>query len=99
MKAIENNTIMVSRVKSNKSEALVWEVSTSKRKKHYCKNALSALRYCFILKAKTGRCISAYSFDMMMSAISKAKARRQSQQENHQEPSQDPVSENQSEAQ
>lgn len=69
-----NNTIMVASAKSNKSENKVWVVYTYRRKKQYCKNALTALRYAFILKAKTGRPISNNAFERLMFEIQTLKA-------------------------
>lgn len=64
-----SHTIMVASTKSNKSENKVWVVYTYRRKKQYCKSAMSALRYAFILKAKTGRPISNNAFDRLMFEI------------------------------
>ena len=50
--------ILVKTEKSNRSENNVWVVSTRSYKKKYCRNALTALRYAFILKKQTGRDIA-----------------------------------------
>ena len=53
-------------VKSNKSNNYVWGVYTSKNKKHYCKNAATALKYAFILKSQTGCQIDNATFRKLM---------------------------------
>ena len=61
--------ILVKTEKSNRSENNVWVVSTRSYKKKYCRNALTALRYAFILKKKTGRRIADEAVSSMMSEI------------------------------
>jgi len=61
--------ILVKTEKSNRSENNVWVVSTRSYKKKYCRNALTALRYAFILKKKTGRRIADESFNRLVSEV------------------------------
>ena len=61
--------ILVKTEKSNRSENNVWVVSTRSYKKKYCRNALTALRYAFILKKKTGRRIADEAFARLISEI------------------------------
>ena len=61
--------ILVKTEKSNRSENNVWVVSTRSYRKKFCRNALMALKYAFILKKKTGRRIADEAFDSMMSEI------------------------------
>lgn len=61
--------ILVKTEKSNRSENNVWAVSTRSYKKKYCRNALTALRYAFILKKKTGRRIADESFNRLVSEV------------------------------
>lgn len=68
------HTITVSSEKSNKSDNNVWVIATYRRKKQYCRNARTALRYAFLLKKKTGRRIADESFDLLVSQIQLSKA-------------------------
>lgn len=61
--------ILVKTEKSNRSENNVWVVSTRSYKKKYCRNALTALRYAFILKKQTGRRIADESFNRLVSEV------------------------------
>ena len=72
--------ILVKTEKSNRSENNVWVVSTRSYKKKYCRNALTALRYAFILKKQTGRRIADEAFDRMMSEIKNRKSETESAQ-------------------
>ena len=72
--------ILVKTEKSNRSENNVWVVSTRSYKKKYCRNALTALRYAFILKKQTGRRIADEAFDRMMSEIKNWKSETESAQ-------------------
>ncbi len=65
--------ILVKTEKSNRSENRVWVVSTRSYKKKYCRNALMALRYAFILKNKTGREIAQDAFDRLITEIRNSK--------------------------
>lgn len=61
--------ILVKTEKSNRSENNVWVVSTRSYKKKYCRNALTALRYAFILNKQTGRRIADEAFARLISEI------------------------------
>lgn len=66
-------TIMVARVKSNRSENYVWAVFTKEMKTQHCKNAASALRLAFLLKKQTGRPIARKAMDLLKSEIMQTK--------------------------
>ena len=68
--------ILVKTEKSNRSENNVWVVSTRSYRKKYCRNALTALRYAFILKKKTGRRIEDESFITLVAAVREQKQSR-----------------------
>ena len=55
-----NNSILVTNVRSNKSENMVWAVYAqgNVQAKAYCKNPLMAMRMAFLLKKQTGLYIS-----------------------------------------
>ena len=72
--------ILVKTENSNRSENNVWVVSTRSYKKKYCRNALTALRYAFILKKKTGRRIAQDAFDSMMKEIGNRKSQTSKQE-------------------
>ena len=72
--------ILVKTEKSNRSENNVWVVSTRSYKKKYCRNALTALRYAFILKKKTGRRIAQDAFDSRMKEIGNRKSQTSKQE-------------------
>lgn len=59
-KIMEARVIIVSVKKSNKSENNIWAVSITgeKEPKAYCKSAYKAMRFAFLLKARTGLNIS-----------------------------------------
>lgn len=63
--------IRVKTEKSNRSENMVWVVSTHSHKRKFCRNASMALRYAFFLKKATGRRIDDDSFNRMLSEIHK----------------------------
>lgn len=69
-------SIIIENVKSNQSNAMVWRVSIPKRRKPtgFCKNAVSAMKYAFLLKAKTGLPISDSCLQRVMFEISKKKS-------------------------
>jgi hypothetical protein len=50
---MKTKSIMVEKVKSNRSESRVWRVYIPGRKKYeqYCKNVKSALHYMFLVKS------------------------------------------------
>ena len=54
------NSILVSNVRSNKSENMVWAVYVqgNEQEKCYCKSPYKAMRYAFYLKKQTGLYIS-----------------------------------------
>ena len=68
--------ILVKTEKSNRSENNVWVISTRSYKKKYCRNALTALRYAFILKKQTGRRIADEAFQTLISAVHERKMSR-----------------------
>lgn len=57
---MEAKVIIVSSVKSNKSENTVWAVAITgeQQAQAYCKSAYKAMRFAFLLKARTGLNIS-----------------------------------------
>lgn len=61
--------ILVKTEKSNRSENNVWVVSTQSRRKKYCRNAFTALRYAFLLKKQTGRRIADEAFEFLMAGV------------------------------
>ena len=63
-----NNSILVTNVRSNKSENMVWAVYAqgNEQAKAYCKNPLMAMRMAFLLKKRTGLYIS----DICLSRLS-----------------------------
>ena len=69
-------SIIIENVKSNQSNAKVWRVSIPKRRipTDYCKNTASALKYAFLLKAKTGSPISDSCMQRVMFEIAKKKS-------------------------
>ena len=69
--------ILVKTEKSNRSENNVWVISTRSYKKKYCRNALTALRYAFILKKQTGRRISDEAFEALMAGVNARKSQTQ----------------------
>jgi len=68
--------ILVKTEKSNRSENNVWVISTRSYKKKYCRNALTALRYAFILKKQTGRRIADEAFETLIGAVRERKMSR-----------------------
>ena len=57
--------ILAELVKSNKSNNYVWVVYTSKKDRHYAKNALTALKLAFIMKKQTGCPIDNATFRLL----------------------------------
>lgn len=53
---MEERMIIVSQVKSNRSELMVWQVSINEEQSgmQHCTSPLKALRYCFYLKKQSG---------------------------------------------
>lgn len=81
--------IVAELVKSNKSKHYVWVVYSSKKDKHYAKNAQTALKVAFILKKQTGCPIDDVSFRLLKYM---SEARRPAIQETPSAPS-EPTSE------
>lgn len=65
----QKSNILVKTEKSNRSENNVWVVSTRSYHKKYCRNALTALRYAFMLKKQTGRRIADDAFHCLMAGV------------------------------
>lgn len=68
---MEARVIIVSAKKSNRSENTVWAVAITgeKEPKAHCKSAYKAMRFAFLLKARTGlniseNCLSRLVFEM-----------------------------------
>lgn len=73
---MEAKVIIVSVVKSNKSENNVWAVGiTGEEQEHaYCKSAWKAMKFAFLLKKQTGLYIEDASLHMLSEEIAKQKA-------------------------
>lgn len=69
--------ILVKTEKSNRSENDVWVISTQSYKKKYCRNALTALRYAFLLKKQTGRRIADDAFQSLIAGVRTRKLQTQ----------------------
>lgn len=76
------NSIIVQHVLSNKSDAMVWAVYVQGTKqemfKTFCKSPLSAMRYAFLLKYRTGvniseNCLARLSHELRHDRKAKAK--------------------------
>jgi hypothetical protein len=65
---MKTKSIMVERVKSNRSESRVWRVYIPGRKKYeqHCKNVKSALHYMFLVKKQTGLPLDDNSYCRLM---------------------------------
>ncbi len=74
MKAV----IIISNVKSNRSNNNVWAVAITGEHypKAHCKSAFKAMRFAFLLKARTGLDISENCLSRLSHEISKQKAAR-----------------------
>ena len=70
-----NNSILVSCVRSNKSDNNVWAVSVQgeEQVKSYCKSPYKAMRYAFLLKKQTGYYISDISLTQLSLEIKRLK--------------------------
>ena len=70
-----NNSILVSCVRSNKSDNNVWAVSIQgeEQVKSYCKSPYKAMRYAFLLKKQTGYYISDISLTQLSLEIKRLK--------------------------
>ena len=73
---MEAKVIIVSVVKSNKSENNVWAVAITgeEQKQAYCKSAYKAMRFAFLLKKQTGFYIKDDSLKMLSEEIARQKA-------------------------
>ena len=73
---MEAKIIIVSIVKSNKSENNVWAVGITgeEQEQAYCKSAYKAMRFAFLLKKQTGFYIDDDSLKMLSEEIAKQKA-------------------------
>lgn len=71
---MEEKMIIVSQVKSNRSEFMVWQVAiTGEAAAQYCKSPLKALRFAFMLKKSKGVKISTESIAALRQEISRQK--------------------------
>ena len=75
---MEAKVIIVSNVKSNKSENIVWAVAITgeQQPKAYCKSAYKAMRFAFLLKARTGLNISENCLARLSHEVAGQKAAR-----------------------
>ena len=73
---MEVKVIIVSVVKSNKSENNVWAVGITgeEQEQAYCKSAYKAMRFAFMLKKQTGFYIDDASLKALSEEIAKQKA-------------------------
>ena len=73
---MEAKVIIVSVVKSNKSENNVWAVGITgeEQEQAYCKSAYKAMRFAFMLKKQTGFYIDDASLKALSEEIAKQKA-------------------------
>ena len=73
---MEAKVIIVSVVKSNKSENNVWAVAITgeEQKQAYCKSAWKAMKFAFMLKKQTGFYIEDDSLHMLSAEIARQKA-------------------------
>ena len=69
---MEEKMIIVSQVKSNRSEFMVWQVAiTGEPFAQYCKSPLKALRFAFMLKKSKGVKIAMESIAILQQEISR----------------------------
>ena len=73
---MEAKVIIVSVVKSNKSENNVWAVGITgeEQEQAYCKSAWKAMKFAFLLKKQTGFYIEEDSLKMLSEEIARQKA-------------------------
>ena len=73
---MEAKVIIISVVKSNKSENNVWAVGITgeEQEQAYCKSAWKAMKFAFMLKKQTGFYIEDESLHMLSEEIAKQKA-------------------------
>ena len=74
---MEAKYIIISIVKSNKSENNVWAVAITGEEKPegYCKSAYKAMRFAFLLKKRTGVSIDDASLKSLSECIAEQKAK------------------------
>ena len=84
---MEAKVIIVSVVKSNKSENNVWAVGITgeEQKQAYCKSAWKAMKFAFLLKKQTGFYIEDDSLKMLSEEIARQKAANAAEQPAEQE--------------
>jgi len=84
---MEAKVIIVSIVKSNKSENNVWAVGITgeEQEQAYCKSAYKAMRFAFLLKKQTGFYIDDDSLKMLSEEIARQKAANAAEQPAEQE--------------
>ena len=84
---MEAKVIIVSVVKSNKSENNVWAVGITGEEKEqaYCKSAWKAMKFAFLLKKQTGFYIEDDSLKMLSEEIARQKAANAAEQPAEQE--------------
>ena len=84
---MEAKVIIVSVVKSNKSENNVWAVGITgeEQEQAYCKSAWKAMKFAFMLKKQTGFYIEDDSLKMLSEEIARQKAANAAEQSAEQE--------------
>ena len=84
---MEAKVIIVSVVKSNKSENNVWAVGITgeEQEQAYCKSAWKAMKFAFLLKKQTGFYIEDNSLKMLSEEIARQKAANAAEQPAEQE--------------
>ena len=84
---MEAKVIIISVVKSNKSENNVWAVGITgeEQEQAYCKSAYKAMRFAFLLKKQTGFYIEDASLKMLSEEIARQKAAAEVEQPAEQE--------------
>ena len=75
---MEAKYIIISIVKSNKSENNVWAVAITgvEKPEGYCKSAYKAMRFAFLLKKRTGIMIDDASLKSLSECIAEQKAKQ-----------------------
>ena len=84
---MEAKVIIVTVVKSNKSENNVWAVGITgeEQEQAYCKSAWKAMKFAFLLKKQTGLYIEDDSLRMLSEEIARQKAANAAEQPAEQE--------------
>ena len=92
---MEAKVIIVSVVKSNKSENNVWAVGITgeEQEQAYCKSAYKAMRFAFLLKKQTGFYIEDASLKSLSEEIARQKAEAAAEVEVPEEQEAQPVAE------